>query len=324
MDTMLLPEGGRMGKKEHPLVWYYNKNMHFAELLNGWLFHGEEQIRSEDVMEMDRRLLAGGGKKRYRERYRDILKHVDGLGIRLIVGIEEQEHVHYAMPLRVMDYETMSYLKQKSDISDRHKEVGDLEDTDELLSGFSRTDKLLPVITLVLYCGAEKAWDGAQSLHDILDFAAVSENLKEYVADYPIRVLDVCHTSDERLREFPPDIRVMFLFLKNRNDPEALEKELANEEAVGVDTYDAISDYVGAPELKKVKRKAKKGEKVNMCYAIKELVASGEKRGYDRGVTCERKNTEREKKNAEREKNRADKAEQRVRELERLLMSMSS
>ncbi len=29
-----------MGRKEHPFVWYYNKNLHFAELLNGWLFHG--------------------------------------------------------------------------------------------------------------------------------------------------------------------------------------------------------------------------------------------------------------------------------------------
>ena len=37
-----LPEGGRMGKREHPLVWYYDENRNFAELLNGWLFCGEE------------------------------------------------------------------------------------------------------------------------------------------------------------------------------------------------------------------------------------------------------------------------------------------
>lgn len=225
----------------------------------------------------------------------------------------------------------MSYLKQKSEISDRHRENGDLKDTDELLSGFARTDRLCPVITLVLYCGLEKPWDGAKSLHGLLDFESVPEDLKQYVADYPIHVLDICHTPDERLEEFPPDIRVMFLFIKNQNNSGELERCLAREEPVSSDTYDAIADYTGTDELKHVKRKVKEGERLNMCRAIKELVAAGEERGIARekeNTERERQNTERERKNAEREKQRADSAErelravrQRIAELERQLQS---
>lgn len=136
-------------------------------------------------------------------------------------------------------------------------------------------------------------------MRELLDLSGLPGELKEYVEDHRIHVLDVCHTPDERLKEFPPDIRVMFLFMKNRNNAEELEKQLAGEEAIHTDTYDAIADYLEVPELKAIKRKVKEGEKCNMCQAIKELIANGEKReielGEKRGIERERVNTERER-----------------------------
>ena len=72
------------------------------------------------------------------------------------------EYVDYAMPLRVMDSDTLSYLQQKKAISREHMEHKDLE-SGEYLSRFSKADRLLPVITLVMYCG-EKPWDRARRL----------------------------------------------------------------------------------------------------------------------------------------------------------------
>ena len=51
------------------------------------------------------------------------------------------------------------------------------------MSRFAKKDRLLPVVTLVLYCG-EKPWDGARSLHGMLELDGVPEELKEYVEDY--------------------------------------------------------------------------------------------------------------------------------------------
>ncbi len=203
-----------------------------------------------------------------------------GMGVRLLVGVEHQSHVHYAMPVRVMDYDHASYAGQIKTIGIRHKEEKDLEDEGERLSGFSRTDRLTPVLTLVLYCGSEP-WDGARSLHEILDFGNVSEELREYVVDYKIHVLDVCHTSDSRLREFPPDIRTMFLFLKYKDDPEKL-RECMQEEEIREDTYDTIAEAVGERRMKKYHPKGE-GGKIQMCRAIDLLIADGEKRGEKRG-----------------------------------------
>ncbi len=279
-----------MGKREHPLVWYYDENRNFAGLLNGWLFCGKEYFRGEDISSEDRRILVksgkqekdgGKGKGAYRELFRDLYKSAKGMGVRLLVGVEHQSHVHYAMPVRVMDYDQASYAGQIKTIGIRHKEEKDLEGEGERLSGFSRTDRLTPVLTLVLYCGSEP-WDGARSLHELLDFGNVSEELREYVMDYKIHVLDVCHTSDSRLREFPPDIRTMFLFLKYKDDSEKL-RECMLEEEIREDTYDTIAEAVGERRMKKYRPK-EEGGKIQMCRAIDLLIADGEKRGEQRGM----------------------------------------
>ncbi|MCI9601993.1 MAG: hypothetical protein HFI17_16065, partial [Lachnospiraceae bacterium] len=53
-----------MGRKEHPFVWYYNKNLHFAELINGWLFRGSDRLTADDISDSDRRILTRKGRNR--------------------------------------------------------------------------------------------------------------------------------------------------------------------------------------------------------------------------------------------------------------------
>ena len=312
-----------MGRKEHPFVWYYNKNLHFAELINGWLFRGSDRLTADDISDSDRRILTRKGRNRYKDRFRDLCKSIDGVVFRLLIGVEHQEHVHYAMPVRIMDYDSSSYSVQKDEISCRHTEAQDLKE-DEFLSGFSRTDRLIPVVSLVLYCGS-RPWDGARRLHELLDLDRFPQELTEYVTDYRIHVLDICHTSDERLEEFPPDIRTMFLFIKYKDDPDTLMKKLSNAEDVCRDTCEAIVDMVGERRLKKVMPQ-EEGAKVCMCKAIDILIKDGELRGFERGTAQERKNTElqrkraeQQKKRAEKQRKRAEKAEARIRELERML-----
>jgi hypothetical protein len=90
-----------MGKKEDPIIDYCSGKKHFASLLNGWMFGGKVEIQPSQVHSDDSRYTSKVGRREtagYRNRYRDILKEVNGVHIRLIVGVEIQSYIDYAMP----------------------------------------------------------------------------------------------------------------------------------------------------------------------------------------------------------------------------------
>lgn len=271
-----------MGKKENPLLAYYNQEERFAQLMNGWLFRGKPYLKASDISEADRRQEGKGGKGReYRHRYRDLYKKLDNAIVRLYVGTEPMEYVDYAMPLRVMDSDTLSYLHQKKAISKEYMGKQGLE-ADEYLSRFSKGDRLLPVITLVLYCG-DRPWDGARRLHEMLELEKLPGELKEYVEDYAIHILDVCHTPDERLQEFPPEICFLLMCIKYANDKEALLrlKELTGCSDISEDTMETLGEYLDMPELLE-NRDTIEGGRIKMRNnGFRELIEDGRKEGIE-------------------------------------------
>ena len=235
-----------MGKKENPLLDYYSQT--------------------------------------YRHKYRDLYKELDNARVHLFIGAELQEHVDYAMPLRIMDSDALSYLHQKKSLSRKQTTGTDkIVTSDEYLSQFSKADRLQPVITLILYCG-EKEWDGARRLHELLDLDKLPDSIKPYVADYPIHILDVCHTPDERLRQFPPDICFLLMCIKYAKDKEAFSRlrELTGTAVVSADTCETIAEYLGEPEL--LERGAETEGGRNMCKAIRDLVEDGRNEGRNEGI----------------------------------------
>ena len=57
----------------------------------------------------------------------------------------------------------------------------------EFISGICKTDRFLPVVTLVLYYG-EEDWDGPMCLHDMLD---IPEEIKKYINDYRLNIIQI-------------------------------------------------------------------------------------------------------------------------------------
>lgn len=59
------------------------------------------------------------------QKYRDLLKTAtimeDGEAAYVLLGIENQTEVHYAMPVRNMLYDAMQYNQQVTDIAEKHK-----------------------------------------------------------------------------------------------------------------------------------------------------------------------------------------------------------
>lgn len=72
----------------------------------------------------------------------------------LLLGIENQSEVHCAMPVRNLLYDALNYGHQVSEIASEHRKEKDLRDA-EFLSGFSKEDKIIPVITLTVYFGSD-------------------------------------------------------------------------------------------------------------------------------------------------------------------------
>jgi len=108
------------------------------------------------------------------QRYRDLLKFAvikqDERTSYVLLGIENQTDVHYAMPVRNAIYDALQYGRQVADIAAGHRRnKNDFsgKNNGEYLSGFLKEDHIRPVITLVIHFGAEE-WDGPLSLHEMM------------------------------------------------------------------------------------------------------------------------------------------------------------
>ncbi len=87
-----------------------------------------------------------------------------------MLAIEAQANIHYAIPVKNMVYDALQYTKQVERAITSHKESGDYKgiNSDEYLSGFMKSDRLLPVVTLVIYFDS-KPWDDPLSIHEMFE-----------------------------------------------------------------------------------------------------------------------------------------------------------
>ena len=105
---------------------FWRNNERFADLFNVVVFGGKEVIKPEALHEMDTDVSGVIQLKDYKEtlsRTRDVIKKT-AYGVEFVVlGIESQQHIHYAMPLRHMVYDAMSYLKEYQEITRKYKKI---------------------------------------------------------------------------------------------------------------------------------------------------------------------------------------------------------
>ena len=185
-----------------------------------------------------------------------------------VMGLENQEKLDYRLPLRVLGYEAGEYEHQAAKIYREIRRNGRNSDTElssgEYLYGFRKSDRLHPVITIILYYG-EKAWDGSRDLHGILDFQDIPEQIRQYVQNYRIHVIDVRRM--ERTDLFQTDLRQVFDLIRFSGNRERLRDLIEQEPAYGKleeDAFDFASSYVGLRELSKWKEAVREGERFNM------------------------------------------------------------
>lgn len=264
---------------------YFDDKERFADLLNGYLLNGQNVIQAEDLTESNSyvaRIQKINNDANTQTMLRDVVKTLQvGMKIMLIV-LQNQSDIHYAMPVRLMNEEAAGYHKQWRAIAKKHKKAHDLK-KDEYISGFSRNDRLMPIMTIVVYFGA-KPWDGPRNLRQMLDMDGIPPELRNMVTDYPIHILEV--RRFHQIENFRTDLQLVFGFLQNCENMDNLNNYMKSHqqefETLDQDAFDLIrmmshSDKIEAP------KPPKKGE-VSMCKAIDDMAKLSEERGIQKGI----------------------------------------
>lgn len=236
----------------------------FADIINGVLFDGK-QVVSEHALENVKDRSQYKFNNIIHEQERDLAKRWIPYKICFaLYGLEHETGAEPYMPMRIIGYDGAAYRGQ--------------------LTKRERDRPNFPVITIVLYFGT-KHWDQPRTLYECMN---IQENLKPFVSDYKINVVEVAFL-DDKLDNFHSDFRIIaeYFVNKRRNieyTPSAQEIQHVDEFLKLLQALTGDDRYFDVLNL--LQKEAKK-EGVNMCEILDKVenrgIAIGEIRGEIRG-----------------------------------------
>ena len=170
----------------------------FADFVNGIMFDGKDVVKEDELVDLSGWSHYKGDDSKHRFQDRDVVKlwKKENVVISLI-GIENQDIPDKNMVFRVLSYDGASYRTQlvEEESRKRKKNVGidgELQD-------------IFPVITFVIYYGEEE-WRHETTLHKRLN---LDSELKHYVSDYSINLIDLKKLSEDDINKFKKDFKLI-------------------------------------------------------------------------------------------------------------------
>ena len=267
-----------MGEKDIITKKFISNNVYFADICNSFIYNGRQKVLPEQLHELDTQMFIytdydkldskNTAVKQQHPKERDIAKIIsskaDDTAAYLIVGIEHQSDIDYTMPVRAMQYDALQYDKQKQEIITEHRT-------------YKKNDKLLPVITIVLYFGS-KPWDGPMSLHEMLQIDDPA--LLQYVADYPLQLIDPHRMDEEALNKFKTNAREVLTFIKYSKNKKKMLELVQDERFQSIDLLAAeVINECTNSHLPLIATNDE--EDINMCQAIDEIREDSRNEGIE-------------------------------------------
>jgi len=280
-----------MGEIDSKARAYVKQPAIFADLFNYLLYDGEQKIKPSMLKEADPVeavfLKRNRGKDITEQKYRDVLKNAvimqdDNFSYHLILGVENQTSVHYAMPVKNMVYDALNYSGQVYLTGKKHKENEDISTGAEYISGFYKNDKLLPVITVVLYFGQEP-WDGPMSIKEML--IDCDKRVLPFVQDYKINLISPISMEISDIEKFQTDLRELAKIIKCSNDQEAMEETLKKDEERFKNMDYLTADLACSVTSIKLPKKNREKETIDMCKAWADQRQAGYNEGLSQGIS---------------------------------------
>ena len=228
---------------------YLSNNIFFADAFNFLLYDGEEVIKADHLQEVDTTELVvpyGNNARLPIQKYRDLLKLWNAMedenAIYILLGAELQGKVNYGMPVKDVLYDAIGYSKQIEEARRfyRKREKGDqfheeaemvVENgtlrirltSEEFLSGWRKDEKLIPIITAVVYFG-DTPWDGPKSLFEMLNVP--DERLYRFLNDYKLNLISPVDMEEEDFKKFHTELGLALKVIKHqREDADKIIKE---------------------------------------------------------------------------------------------------
>ena len=280
-----------MGKFDAESKKYLSINRIFADAFNFLIYDGEPVIKPEALHAVDTTEIAipyGHGARVPIQKYRDIMKiwaaMQDEDAVYVLLGGEAQNRVHYAMPVRDMLYDSINYVSQVDEAKrlyrNHGKDAGELSFEDgelkirltqeEFLSGFRKDDKLIPVITAVIYFGPDE-WDGPTSIHDMLKVP--DERMLRVIPNYSINLIAPARIDDEDFGKFNTDLGLAMKVIKYQKTSAVEIIQQTNHRKIDRGTAEFLNRVVNLNLV--YQEPAEEGE-VDMCKAMEDYTKKKE------------------------------------------------
>lgn len=215
-----------MGKVDIATKQYMSHRDVIADVFNFYIYDGRQVIKPEKLQKIDTAEVAlpyGNDAEIAVQKLRDNIMlwtmAMDDKAAYAVLGIENQDKIHYAMAVKNMLYDALQYAKQVEEAKRSYRNGLNKKkiklNSEEFLSGLKKADRLMPVITLVVYFG-DKDWDGAKSIHEML--SVDDDELLSYVPNYKINLIEPAKISDEDYDKFKTDVGSVLQFIKHQSD----------------------------------------------------------------------------------------------------------
>ena len=234
---------------------FFSNDIYFASFSNAILFDGKQVIRPERLVryENDMSLIIDDTKSAEdKKRRRDIVVKTDVDGVCCLFSIEHQSTIDKNMVIRCGNYEMLEYLKQLKN---------------------KKLKRLVPQVIIVFYTG-DKKWNTPLELNDYFD---IPEELKEYVNDWKIKVVDVkeidaSKIKDEQTRYFIEAIQEMY-----KGNYEGLHRRIK----MNRDNFIYAAIITGSLDLI---RDLPEGDEIDMCEGMERMAEGFRKEGRSEGI----------------------------------------
>lgn len=233
---------------------YLRSNERFAALINYWLSTNQNIVTEDNIKELDTDVAATLSNHKSINRNRDIIKLVSIEDQSIGICIENQQTVDKNMVYRDMEYTILKYQSFKDN-----------------------KEKPVPIITLVLYCGA-KRWKRRSSL-----FAneEIPDIIKERFNNWNISVMDIKDISselitNEDLRSFVGAVQELY-----RWDGESKLKDYQ----LTIETAIAVGAVTGTQAIiDQALENQKRGGIISMCQSVDRALANSRAKGIAAGI----------------------------------------
>ena len=145
------------------------------------------------------------------------------------------------MPVRNMLYDALQYSseiqsitrsyrrEQKAAKEQQREPLKKLDSDTEFLSGLKTDDRLLPVMTLVIYYGADP-WTGPRTLHELLDWNEANRRFQPYIADYRLNLIEPFAIRPDDFSRLTTELRQILEFMKYSADEAQLLNVMKTDE----------------------------------------------------------------------------------------------